>query len=85
MFVFVFRKIFKRFGKVWIGMWHDTEYTYVIDGTKENNNKTSVDWFSLTKDGDRLCGLIVGYLDNIEQTPCYHLHPALCELPICKN
>ena len=66
---------------MWIGVWHDKNYTYVANGTKETNNATFVPWPYLNPSGG--CGLLD---DEFYADFCgNNRHLALCEKPVCGN
>ena len=86
MFMFLFREIAEYFYRnefvgMWIGVWHDKNYTYIANGTKETNKETFVPWPYLNpSDG---CGVLEkefgAYLcEN-------NMYRTLCEKPVCEN
>ena len=83
MFLFTFRKLYEKFRDIWIGMWRDENNTYFVDGTKERNNETFVDW-KAKEDYDFYCSSI-GPSKKVEETACLYNYRGLCEIPVCKN
>ena len=80
--MFAFRALFKKFGDVWTGMWRDENYTYIIDGTKETNKETSVDWDVLNYTKEFSCSSI-GVTGQVEESRCIAILRGLCEKPWC--
>ena len=86
MFMFVFREIADYFYRseslgMWIGVWHDKNYTYIANGTKETNNATFVPWRRLNPSD--ACGLLEEKLYAIW---CgNNRYRTLCEKPVCEN
>ena len=83
MFMFAFRFLFDKFGETWVGLWHDKNYTYIIDGTKETHKETFVPW--IFEPITNACGVLENNL-KVASASCKRGHVyGLCEKPVCAN